>query len=308
MTKIDIISGFLGAGKTTLIKKLLSEAFNGEKIVLIENEFGEIGIDGPILKDYGIEIKEMNSGCICCTIAGDFSSALKEILALYHPDRIIIEPSGVGKLSDVIKGCSRFLKKGSVELNICITVIDAVKYKVYLKNFSEFYINQLKNAKTIILSRSQNIKEEAVESILKDIKKYNPSADVVTTDWKEVDGKKIRELAECSDNTDSIKFLPQQHKHVHHHSADEVFHVWGRETAKSFECSKIQEILKQLDRLEGQVLRAKGIVKVEENQWIQFDYVPNEIVIRDAAPDCTGRICVIGDFINDALFSELFDL
>lgn len=308
MTKIDIISGFLGAGKTTLIKKLLDEAFNGEKIALIENEFGEIGIDGPILKEYGIEIKEMNSGCICCTIAGDFSSALKEILSLYHPDRIIIEPSGVGKLSDVIKGCNRFIKEGSVELNMCITVIDAVKFKIYLKNFSEFYVNQLKSAKTIILSRSQNVKEEVVESILKDINKYNPDANVVTTDWKDVDGKKIRELAEQLNNTQRFELLldGQEHKHCKH--ADEVFQVWGKETAKSFELSKIEEILKKLDLLEGQILRAKGIIRVENNQWVQFDYVPKEVVIRETIPDCTGRICVIGEVINDTLLSELFDL
>ena len=310
MIKIDIISGFLGAGKTTLIKKLLEEAFVGEKVVLIENEFGEIGIDGAILRDYGIEIKEMNSGCICCTIAGDFSSALKEILALYHPDRIIIEPSGVGKLSDVINGCKKFLKEGSVELNMCITVVDAMKYKVYLKNFAEFYINQLTNAKTIILSRSQNMKEELVESILKDVKKYNPDAHIVTTDWEEVDGKKIREIAESSNNIQSLNSLIDQQEHMHepHHQADEVFQVWGRETAKTFERSQVDEILKQFDQMEGHILRAKGIIRVEENQWVQFDYVPEEVVVRETTPDYTGRICVIGEHISDTLLSELFGL
>lgn len=311
MTKIDIISGFLGAGKTTLIKKLLEEAFGSEKVVLIENEFGEIGIDGAILKDYGIEIKEMNSGCICCTIAGDFSLALKEILALYNPDRIIIEPSGVGKLSDVINGCKKFLKEGSVELNMCITVVDAMKYKVYIKNFAEFYANQLANAKTIILSRSQNVKEEVIENILNDVRKYNADAHVVTTAWEEVGGRKIRELAEGATNSDSINSLIDNH-HVHeyhnHHHADEVFSVWGRETAKTFERAKVDEILKQLDLMEGNILRAKGIIKLENNQWIQFDYVPEEVVIRNVTPECTGRICIIGERISDTLLCELFDL
>lgn len=313
MTKIDIISGFLGAGKTTLIKKLLEEAFDLEKVVLIENEFGEIGIDGAILKDYGIEIKEMNSGCICCTIAGDFSSALKEILELYNPDRIIIEPSGVGKLSDVINGCKKYLKEGSVELNMCITVVDAMKYKVYIKNFAEFYANQLTNAKTIILSRSQNAKEEIIENILKDVKKYNGDANVVTTSWEEVDGKKIRELAEGESNTDNIKLLMEEqhnsHEHNHHHHhADDVFNVWGRETAKTFGRTKVNEILKSLDLMDGNILRAKGIIKVENNKWIQFDYVPEEVIIRETTPECSGRICVIGEHINDKLLCELFEL
>jgi G3E family GTPase len=316
VTKIDIISGFLGAGKTTLIKKLLEEAFVGEKVVLIENEFGEIGIDGSILKDYGIEIKEMNSGCICCTIAGDFSLALKEILSLYHPDRIIIEPSGVGKLSDVINGCKKFLKDGSVELNMCITVVDALKYKVYLKNFTEFYANQLENAKTIILSRTQNTKSEVIENILKDVQKYNPIAHVVTTDWKNVHGKKMVELGENLEEIPGLKILLEEsgheheHKHEHgvHHHADELFHVWGRETAKIFERSRMEEILNRLDSIEGGILRAKGIIRTGNDKWIQFDYVPKEVVIRDTTPDCTGRICVIGENIDANALSDIFEL
>lgn len=310
MTKIDIVSGFLGAGKTTLIKKLLEESFAKEKVALIENEFGEVGIDGPILKKYGIEIKEMNSGCICCTIAGDFSLALKELLVHYHPDRIIIEPSGVGKLSDIIKGCNKYLKDGTAELNMCVTVVDALKYKIYLKNFREFYVNQLANAKTIILSRSQNVKEEVIEDILKDIKKYNQTAHVVTTDWENVSGGKIVELAESAEEMPGIEALMEQseHHHIHNHHADEVFHVWGRETAKSFERNRINKILNSLDGIEGNILRAKGIIRTENNKWIQFDYVPKEVVIRDTEPDCTGRICVIGEHINDSLLSETFGL
>jgi len=334
MTKIDIISGFLGAGKTTLIKKFLEEALIGEKVVLIENEYGEIGIDGSILKDYGIEIKEMNSGCICCTIAGDFSLALKDILTLYNPDRIIIEPSGVGKLSDVINGCRKFLVDGSVELNMCIAVVDCIKYKMYLKNFAEFYKNQLTYAKTIILSRTQNMKTEAVDYILQDIKKYNPNANVVTTEWEKIDGKRIIELAENKDEKANVGFINnlglkfmKDHKHMlrvnvkrvehaehakcsheGHHHADEIFQVWGKETAKIFNREKINNVLNKLDLIEGNIVRAKGIVRVEDNQWIQFDYVPEEVVIRETTPDYTGRICVIGEKIDDLLFSELFEV
>jgi G3E family GTPase len=314
VTKIDIISGFLGAGKTTLIKKLLDEALSGEKVALIENEFGEVGIDGPILKKYGIEIKEMNSGCICCTIAGDFSLALKELLVHYHPDRIIIEPSGVGKLSDIIKGCEKYLKKGSVELSMCITVIDAMKYKVYLKNFREFYENQLANAKTIILSRSQNMNEKAIESILDDIKKHNPKAHIMITDWKNVSGKKIVELAESSEEIPGLKTLLEQtghahdHNHCHNHHADEVFHVWGKETAKTFERNELNKVLNSLDNVAGNILRAKGIVRSANNKWLQFDYVPKEVIIRDTTPDCIGRICVIGEHINENVISKMFGL
>lgn len=313
MTKIDIISGFLGAGKTTLIKKLLDEALVGEKVVLIENEFGEVGIDGAILKEYGIEIKEMNSGCICCTIAGDFSSALKELLMLYHPDRIIIEPSGVGKLSDVINGCKKFIKDGVVELNMCITVVDAKKYKVYLKNFSEFYANQLKNAKTIILSRTQNSTADVVENIIKDIEKYNPEAHVVTTDWEKISGEKIVELGETSGKLPGWGiFLDEDEHEIHHHGmhhhADEVFHVWGKETAKIFDRNRLDGILNSLDNIEGNILRAKGIIRTENDKWIQFDYVPKEVIIRDSKADCTGRICVIGENINADELSDIFEL
>ncbi|MEA4967461.1 hypothetical protein SDC9_81604 [bioreactor metagenome] len=312
MTKIDIISGFLGAGKTTLIKKLLEEALVGEKVVLIENEFGEVGIDGAILKEYGIEIKEMNSGCICCTIAGDFSSALKELLTLYHPDRIIIEPSGVGKLSDVINGCKKFIKDGVAELNMCITVVDAKKYKVYLKNFSEFYADQLKNAKTIILSRTQNSTEDVIENIIKDVEKYNPEAHVVTT-WEKISGERIVELGETSGKLPGWEIFLDEHEHeMHHHGmhhhADEVFHVWGKETAKIFDRNRLNGILNSLDNIEGNILRAKGIIRTENDKWIQFDYVPKEVIIRDSKADCTGRICVIGENINTDELSHIFEL
>ena len=196
MTKIDIISGFLGAGKTTLIKKLIKESFKGEKLVLIENEFGEIGIDGGFLKEGGIEITEMNSGCICCSLVGDFGTALKDVLSTYKPDRIIIEPSGVGKLSDVIKAVQNVNQEADVKLNGRTAVVDALKCKMYMKNFGEFFNNQIESASCIILSRTQKVSEEKLEECMTMIRKHNEKATIVTTPWDEVSGEKLLEAME----------------------------------------------------------------------------------------------------------------
>ena len=222
MTKIDIISGFLGAGKTTLIKKLLSEAFQGEKVVLIENEFGEIGIDGGFLKDAGIEITEMNSGCICCSLVGDFGTALKEVIDQYHPERIIIEPSGVGKLSDVIKAVQNVQDGTDMVLNSFTTVADANKCKMYMKNFGEFYNNQVENAGTIILSRTADIKEEKLEKAVALLREKNPDAAIITTPWEELDGKQIIKTMERKDSfmQDLLKEV-EEHGHDHHHDHEE---------------------------------------------------------------------------------------
>ncbi len=196
MTKVDIFSGFLGAGKTTLIKKLIAEAFKGEKIVLIENEFGEIGIDGGFLKDSGIQITEMNSGCICCTLVGDFGIALKDVMKQFTPDRIIIEPSGVGKLSDVIKAIQDVADEAGIAVNNFVAVVDAGKCKMYMKNFGEFFNNQIEYAKTIILSRTQNISEEKLAAAVQLIREHNDKAVLITTPWDELDGAKILEAME----------------------------------------------------------------------------------------------------------------
>ncbi len=191
MTKVDIFSGFLGAGKTTLIKKLIAEAFKGEKLVLIENEFGEIGIDGGFLKDSGIEITEMNSGCICCTLVGDFGEALKKVMKQFTPDRIIIEPSGVGKLSDVIKAIADVAEDAGIMVNNFIAVVDASKCKMYMKNFGEFFNNQIEYAKTIILSRTKNIDEAKLATAVQLIREHNDKAVLITTPWDELDGARI---------------------------------------------------------------------------------------------------------------------
>ena len=212
MAKIDIISGFLGAGKTTLIKKLIAEAFTGEKLVLIENEFGEIGIDGGFLKEAGIQITEMNSGCICCSLVGDFGAALKEVLEKYSPDRVIIEPSGVGKLSDVIKAVQNIGE--GVEINSTAVVVDAQKCKMYMKNYGEFYNNQIEYAGTVILSRTQKVSDDKLDTCVKMIREKNDEASIITTPWDDINGKNILEAMEKVNSLE--KELLEEHEHHHH--------------------------------------------------------------------------------------------
>ena len=221
MTKIDIVSGFLGAGKTTLIKKLLNEALKDSKVVLIENEFGEIGIDGGFLKDAGIEIKEMNSGCICCSLVGDFGTSLKEVMKTYQPERILIEPSGVGKLSDVMKAVQDVIDEHEVVLNSAVAVVDASKCKMYIKNFGEFFINQIEHAGTIILSRTGNISEDKLKKAVELIREHNTKATIITTPWDELDGKDILATIEGAADLEAelMAELKEQreHDHEHHH-------------------------------------------------------------------------------------------
>ena len=240
MTKIDVFSGFLGAGKTTLIKKLLKEAYAGEKLVLIENEFGEIGIDGGFMKDAGIQVTEMNQGCICCSLVGDFGKALAQVLEQFHPDRILIEPSGVGKLSDVLKAVMN-VQSDDLVLNTYTTVVDASKIKMYMKNFGEFYKNQVETAKTIILSRSQKLSEDKLAEALAMIRQLNEHATIVTTPWDDINGKQILEAMEIK-NSIAEELLKDEgicpvcghhhdddddecgHDHEHHHHHDDDDH------------------------------------------------------------------------------------
>lgn len=342
MTRIDIISGFLGAGKTTLIKKLLGDALKGQQVVLIENEFGEIGIDGGFLKDAGIEIREMNSGCICCSLVGDFGAALKDVITKYHPDRIIIEPSGVGKLSDVIKAVDGVEKEAGVALNSATTVVDVMKCKMHLRNFGEFFENQVKSAGTIILSRTDKADTEKVEAAVKMLRELNPEAHIITTPVEVLGGKKVLDTMEgaiinlaqveeeehhhhhhdhdeccCGHDHDEEHEHHHHddacgcgHEHHHHHHADEVFTSWGQETVKTFTKEQIEGILKKLseDTAYGMVLRAKGMVAGADGQWIYFDMVPEEYEVRDGAPEFTGRICVIGSKLAEDKLAELFGL
>ena len=337
MTKIDIFSGFLGAGKTTLIKKLIAEAYAGEKLVLIENEFGEINIDGGFLKESGIEISEMSAGCICCSLVGDFNKALREVVEQFHPDRILIEPSGVGKLSDVIVAVERTVDEcPELKLNSYVTVADASKVKVYMKNFGEFYNNQIEAAGTIILSRTQKLSQEKLEAAAAMLREKNPDAAILTTPWDELDGKTILsaiekvslsdELLEKMRREHELEEAEHEHEHHHHHHdgeecddpacechhhhhhADDVFSSWGKETPKLYSKAALDDILAKLDSGDyGHILRAKGIVN-GEGGWLEFDYVPEEHEVRAGHPDYTGRLCVIGAELKEDKLAELFGL
>ena len=323
MAKIDIISGFLGAGKTTLIQKLLKEALKGEKVVLIENEFGEIGIDGGFLKDAGIEVTEMNSGCICCSLVGDFGSALKEVVTQYDPDRIIIEPSGVGKLSDVIKAVQGVAEDVDLDLNSFVTVADAKKCKMYIKNFGEFYNNQVEYAGSIILSRTGDVAEDKLNESVALLREHNEKAAIITTPWDELSGEQILKVME--DGNDMAKELLEEEEicpvcgghhdhehehehHHHHHHADEVFTSWGKETPKKYKKEELEEILQKLSKDDsyGMILRSKGILQTEDGSWVQFDLVPGEYEIREGSADYTGRICVIGSKLKEDELEGLF--
>ena len=239
MTKIDVFSGFLGAGKTTLIKKLLKEALDGSKTVLIENEFGEIGIDGGFLKESGIEIKEMNSGCICCSLVGDFGTSLKEVIETYGPDRILIEPSGVGKLSDVLKAVENVAADLDVQVNSAVAVVDASKAKMYIKNFGEFFINQIEYAGTIILSRLDKVSAEKLEECVKMVREHNGKATIVTTPLAELDGRAVLETIEGADTLDEMMKEMLEHAqedHGHHHHEEECCSHGHHHDGEEHEC------------------------------------------------------------------------
>ena len=371
MTKIDIISGFLGAGKTTLINRLIKEAYQGEKVVLIENEFGEIGIDGGFLKDAGIEITEMNSGCICCSLVGDFSEALNKVVKEYTPDRILIEPSGVGKLSDVTKAVVDADIENAV-LNSATVVVDVNKCKMYMKNFGEFFNNQIENAGCIIFSHTDKTTDVKLTEALSLVRVHNDRATVVTTPADQLD---IATLICAIENKDTVSSLTESlieeeecpichhhhhhdhggechhehhhdheechhdhhhhdhdechhehhhhdhdcechhdhehhHHEHHHHHADEVFTSWGTETLKKYSIEDIKNILQALEDSEkyGLILRAKGIVASDSNEWIYFDYVPEEPDVRTGSPAAIGKLCVIGSKINEHEIEHLFGI
>lgn len=337
MTKVDIISGFLGAGKTTFIKKLLSDVWAGEKLVLIENEFGEIGIDGGFLKDAGIEITEMNSGCICCTLVGDFSKALVKVLDEYHPDRVIIEPSGVGKLSDVARAIEAVEKDADIEIDGRITVVDGKKTKMYMKNFGEFFKDQVEHASTIVVSRTQMMTDEKVEECVHTLREENAEATIISTPWDELGkeaishaltkGAEIESLFEDHEDHDHDHdhcdhdhhdhdhhdhdhdcCCGHDHDHHHHHHADDVFTSWGKETVHKYTEEELDYLLKALSETTsyGTILRSKGIIQMTDGSWKQFDLVPEEYEVREGQPDYTGRICVIGTDLKEDDLLKLF--
>lgn len=337
MTKVDIFSGFLGAGKTTLIKKLISEAYTDEKIVLIENEFGEIGVDSGFLKETGIQINEMNSGCICCTLVGDFRRALNDVIETYDPQRILIEPSGVGKLSDVIIAVQN-LNNEKIQLNGFTTVVDAKKCKLYMSNFGEFYVNQIEHASSIVLSHTDGLSQQRLDQCIDLIRQHNDHASIVTTPLDQLTGKSILETMEqkktLSAELDKLREEALEHEHEHHHHehhhdhececghhhdhehhhdhhhADEIFDEFGAYTAHLFTADQITDALGQLSNFAeyGQVLRAKGIVKGEDGTWLHFDYIPGEVKVREGTAETSGMICVIGVGLDKDMIRELFGI
>ena len=341
MTKIDIFSGFLGAGKTTLIKKLIKESFAGQKVVLIENEFGEIGIDGGFLKESGIQINELNAGCICCSLVGDFRAALQQVVEQYHPDRIVIEPSGVGKLSDVTRAVEGVAEHLDVQLNSFVTVADVNKVKMYMKNFGEFYDDQISHASCIILSRTQTASEEKIAAAVAMLREKNPTATIVTTAWDALTGEQILNAMSTKDDfkAELIAMAAKaneehahedeedEHEHHHHHDheddhcccghhhhhhhdghdADEVFTSWGVETAKKIAKADIEHALTELDSGKyGMILRSKGIVDGGADGWLEFDYVPGEWEVRSRGADVGGKLVVIGSKLDEKAIAGLF--
>lgn len=337
MTKVDIISGFLGAGKTTFIKLLIENVFAGEKLVLIENEFGEIGIDGGFLKDAGIEITEMNSGCICCTLVGDFSKALRKVIEEYHPDRVLIEPSGVGKLSDVSKAIEHVKKEADIEIEGRITIVDGKKAKLYLKNFGEFFKDQVAYANTIVVSRTQMMEDHSIEECVKMLREENKEASIISTSWDKLSKEAIEHALSPDTQLEGIfeeEKCPvcghyhhhheheehhheegacgcdHEHHHHHHHHADEIFTSWGQETAHKYTEEELDFLLKALSETEGYgtILRAKGIIEMENGTWKQFDLVPQEYEVRESTADYAGRLCIIGTDLNEEELMRLFHL
>ena len=413
MTQIDIISGFLGAGKTTFIQKLLQESLNGENVVLIENEFGEIGIDSGFLKNSGIEIREMNQGCICCSLVGDFETSLKEVIETYKPDRILIEPSGVGKLSDILSAVKTVSANLSVHLDGAVTVVDSTKAKLYNKNFGEFFDDQIRYATSIVLSRTDIATEEKVEEAIRIVRALNPKANLITTAIKELSGEKLLEIIGQEENLEEallqeVKEKAHHHEHHHHehehhhdehchchheeeeqehhhehhfgneeehccccggayddedeeeslehehhdehcacshdhehehhdehcacghdhehehhhenhhhgehcscghdHDADEIFDSIGVEVFKKVSRAKLAEILEEMAEGSsyGGIVRAKGMLQLEDGKWVNFDMVPEQVEIRDGEPENIGKFVVIGTELEKEKIKALF--
>ena len=413
MTQIDIISGFLGAGKTTFIQKLLQESLKGENVVLIENEFGEIGIDSGFLKNSGIEIREMNQGCICCSLVGDFETSLKEVIETYKPDRILIEPSGVGKLSDILSAVKTVSANLPVHLDGAVTVVDSTKAKLYNKNFGEFFDDQIRYATSIVLSRTDIATEEKVEEAIRIVRALNPKANLITTAIKELSGEKLLEIIGQEENLEEallqeVKEKAHQHEHHHHghehhhdehchchheeeeqehhhehhfgneeehccccggayddedeeeslehehhdehcacshdhehehhddhcscghehhdhhdhehhhhgehcscghdHDADEIFDSIGVEVFKKVSRARLAEILEEMAEGSsyGGIVRAKGMLQLEDGKWVNFDMVPEQVEIRDGEPENIGKFVVIGTELEKEKIKALF--
>lgn len=330
MTKIDIFSGFLGAGKTTLLKKLISESYKEGKIILVENEFGDVGVDGSFMKETGIAISELNAGCICCSMSGNFVGQLTEMIQWESPDRIIIEPSGVGKLSDITKNINTVIKDcpdDDVKLCGITTVVDAKRCIDYARNFGDFFNDQIDNADCIVLSRTDQIDAVALMDTVVYIQQRNPGVTVITTPWDELAADKIhnaiqvaserkQRIAESKELAGDDAIYCEECGCYHSatdnpHALDgQEFTSWGIETAQKYDADKIENILQDLSdgNVYGNIVRAKGLLPDEEGHWHYFDKVSDEYEIRSGEPDIIGKISVIGQNLNDAEIERLFNI
>ena len=324
--KIDVISGFLGAGKTTFIKRLLDTTLKNEKVVLIENEYGEVSVDTDLLKDSSIQIKELSQGCICCSLVGDFSKSLNEVISKYNPDRVLIEPSGVGKLSDIVKAIVSANLGDSINSLVCL--VDAKKAKMYDKNFGEFFVDQIENAHTVILSRTDISKEETVQTALEIVRKHNDHCVVITTPitklsdeellkaYEGFDTKLLEDIDldddddECDDPNCSCHHHhdhDHEHEHEHHHHADEVFNSIGIETVKKYDMAALKSTLDRMANGEyGMVVRSKGIIQGTDDKWYVFNLEPEEVDVVESTSIPMGKIVVIGSHIDEDLIRKLF--
>ena len=312
---VDVFSGFLGAGKTKLIKKLISEGVYEKGLVIIENEFGEVAIDGAYLAETNVKIKEIYSGCICCSVAGDFKKVILEVMQSYPISRLIIEPSGVAKLSDVLKIFKEAELKERLRLDRIFTVVDSTRFELYRRNFNIFYQNQIEHANTIILSRTQQLSEYQLENVAKGIRTINGNAPLVTTPWDGLDGQTILTASEEGLKEELVRKVAQTRRGVRKvsasqssGSASEIFESYGIERLKPFEENQLTYLLECLKKTEvyGEILRAKGILPVSKGKWLQFDYVPEEYEIRHSKPYYTGKLCVIGTRLNKKALEALF--
>lgn len=322
MIKIDVVAGFLGAGKTTLIKKILDERPAGQVIAVVENEFGDIGLDGELLRQDGVQVEEIYSGCICCTLLGSFERALLQLIEKFGPDRIIIEPTGIARLSDVERACLSAQKRPDVRRGMRVVVVNAANYDRYMKGWPEFFCDQIENARTVVFSRTGQADEKTLEYVSREIRRINPKARQITTPWEQLEAEAIigaaerdaalspaHELAngECACGCGRADL--HSHPHTESHNADRVFDVWGTETPKVFSRDALAHALHSLDSgAYGIVLRAKGTVSLSGGRWTQFDFVPGETSMKDSPADCTGRLCVIGQELDKPALAVLFGL
>jgi len=310
-TRVDIFSGFLGAGKTMLIKKLLNEKVYGKNTVIIENEFGEVGIDGDILKESNIQVKEINSGCICCQVSGNFGEAVFEVINNYKPDNIIIEPSGVAKLSEILKILDGVNFKHKIELRNIFTLIDIQNYDMYLKNFKEFYENQIRNANKIVLSRSQLVDDKKIKTIVDSIKKFNSRAEIIYKPWESLKGSDFLKVNNIDYQKEISMVKPNINKSFRKevsHSAKDIFESYPIDLVDSMTTQEIQKKFEFIEKSEkfGKIIRAKGIIEGIDGGYYQFDYVPNEFKSRKIKWANRKVVSIIGSELNRKELKQLF--